>query len=193
MLSAAEWLASLIQPVIVIGNGPLDAVRITRAELRNGSIVRINNWRLGGDAGHRCTHWATSAYSGQQAASWIEPRPLACALVPWPADHPLACHRGFDESRTQLLFADTAEHLALLPPLPSGCVPSTGAALLLLLIHHGIDHDRTGFDGCVTGHYWDPDHRHDPAHRAERDPLAAWYTRHRYRRPGVASPAKATP
>lgn len=153
----AQWLKSLIQPVLVVGNGVLQR---PVPESEYGSVVRINNYVLGGLSGERATHWVANGYQD------IEPRPVTPVLIPWSAKaQALRGNPGtlfFIHSPTAFYVSDD-RHLKWWFP---SCVingkrfPSTGFCLLALLIMHRVTPDIIGFDGMRTGHQDNPTWKH---------------------------------
>jgi hypothetical protein len=160
-------LETVQDPALVVGNGVLsDPV----PEKSYKSIIRLNNYVVGGLSGTRTTHWVTSGYKD------IQPRPLATCLIPWPCD----CngnnqrHDLFFGKRVEVQTIFTRDDLHLLDWFPTYKrfwvrYPSTGFCLLAWLHREGKAVDVIGFDGMVTGHQDNPRHKHDHRQTKRRE------------------------
>ena len=153
-----DWLKSLVDPVLVIGNGPIDESIIQKDW---STVIRINNYKLGYGTGDKITHWVTSCYRGKIESSWIEPHPGMVSMCPWP--NPDAD-----------ISPNNYKHILAWDSNAINKLPSTGICLLSLLHFYGIEHTITGFDGLMTGHYWDPEHVHS-GHNPEQYLLNRYY------------------
>lgn len=162
MSPALKWLKSLgTSPVLVVGNGTLPEW-LPQREGDFRTVIRINNFVLGGDAGERVTHWCCNGYKD------IEPRDFQVAFCPWtPKLSAALYHKAFLEKwgeGHELVCAENNRHIMTHFPKYSSDYkqfPSTGFCLLSYLHRHGIRAYCAGFDFFKTGHYWDPNHRHD--------------------------------
>lgn len=152
-----EWIKTLSYPVLVVGNGVLSG---PVPEEQYGSVIRINNYVLGGRSGNKVTHWVANGYQD------IEHRPVAPVLIPWSAK--IQERRGFPgvrffrENRHYLYTRDDAHIRAWFPgaAVRGKRFPSTGFCLLALLLMHRVGPDLVGFDGMKTGHEGNPNWKH---------------------------------
>jgi|SRR5690554_3362564 len=185
--NADEWLSSLREPIVVIGNGPMAPL----VETAHGSVIRFNNFELNEVAGFRVTHWVTSGYKD------IEARPLPCALVPWSEGSAAAKHcRAFvQRTKRRLLF--TAHNAHILRWFPQAeqsfrFFPSTGFCLLALLWYHQLFPRVAGFNGLKDGHYWNPAHAHAHQLTAPREIaiIRQQITSHPYEQPRKSNRTK---
>lgn len=149
-----------MEPVIVVGNGPISPKALKAIDRSSGSVVRINNFELCREAGSRATHWVVSGYRN------IEDRPLPCVFVPWTM-HCRAClfvHLFRLKCKRPIVFAEDNNHIFTYFPDAGNTWknwPSTGFALIMWLrANTKIVPRIAGFDGMKTGHYWDPAHKH---------------------------------
>jgi len=154
---SVAWLDTVADAVLVVGNGVLN---VPVPEEQYASVIRLNNYILGGLSGSKVTHWVTSGYKN------IETRPLPIALVPWSVHwqrrvrHDLSfCSRIGGE----VVFAESNGHLLnWFPDFYTNWIrfPSVGFCLLAWLHSKKRKVDVIGFDGMVTGHQSNPSHVH---------------------------------
>lgn len=165
MMDCHRWTETLESPLLVIGNGEIDAKLIKR---HRGSIIRINNFELSDEAGYRVTHWVSSGYKD------INDRPLPYVFIPW-VHGGRECKWVVDfihRTKRKVIFTDSNEHF--LKWFPNAHMdwkqfPSTGFCLLAWLWSKDIHPLITGFSGMTTGHYWDKNHKHDHASTALKE------------------------
>ena len=167
-LTHEGWFRTLVPPVLVVGNGVLPCA-IPEDDYQ--SIVRINNYRLGGNSGEKVTHWAASGYIN------IEARPVSPVLIPWSKDYQRRSNR-YDLQFGSRIGTETV-HLRdnnhILRWWPKANIrwkyfPSVGFCLLSWLSIRRLYVDIIGFDGMTTGHEGDPSHKHDH----EKTKVAEW-------------------
>lgn len=179
-MNSKQWTQTLAKPVLVVGNSVL-----LRAipEGEYASVVRINNYVLGGFSGNKVTHWVANGYQD------IQDRPIRPVFIPWslriekkrgnPGDvflkrmgaehviHPL------DDRHIQRWFP--------LAVLQGRGFPATGFCFLAWLLFLGIRADIVGFDGMKTGHQGDPAylHGHSKTKVLEWHTIRSWGLRQR--------------
>lgn len=153
-----DWLDSLQPPVLVVGNAPL---RRWVPEEAYRSIVRINNFVLGGKSGQKVTHWVANGYKD------IEPRPVSPVLVPWSREYqlrPVRYDLDFAQRiNTEVIHLPWSKHITLWFPRALykwKLFPSVGFCFLAWLHSKGVKPDIIGFDGMMTGHHLNYNHRH---------------------------------
>lgn len=165
-MDATSWLKSLVEPVIVVGNGPL-----SRAvdESEGGSVIRFNNFELNAISGWKTTHWVTCAWTG------VKDRPILTPFSPWTA-RCASAKRGrefFSVTGKTPIYTPNNNHVLKWFPMayyqPWNNWPSTGFCLLSFLDCHGIIPTIYGFNGLKNGHYWNPSHQHDHQLTARRE------------------------
>lgn len=157
-MTEREWLATLKEPILVMGNGSL-VIKIP--ERGYASVVRINNYELGGKSGDRVTHWVASGYRD------IEERPVPQVLIPWSMEYqrrPRRYDLSFRERiHSQVVHLSRCSHIQRWFPnamLRWKYFPSVGFCFLAWLNDRGIQPDIAGFDGMRTGHHNNPSHLH---------------------------------
>jgi hypothetical protein len=122
-------------------------------------VIRFNDFRLDGyeaRCGRKVTHWCTF---GQMASHPLPRRHRSGLqpLSPFTKDAPESA--GIDPKfRKRMAFAGTDYRLQGFGR------PSTGIMLLRMLESLGFEVDIFGFDGFLSGHYFNPAHIHDPDH-----------------------------
>ena len=153
-----KWVATLAQPILVVGNGVLSK---PVPEKDYASIVRINNFQLGGMSGERITHWVVSGYKN------IEHRAFFNCLIPWSShfqNRRIRYDFSFGERMgVKVVYTDNNDHITQWFPaalMRWKSFPSVGFCFLAWLNKKGIKPDIIGFDGMKTGHQDDPAHRH---------------------------------
>lgn len=157
-MTGEEWILTLKRPALVVGNGVLYRP-IPESEYH--SVIRINNYQLGGFSGEKVTHWATSGYKD------IESRPIPLALIPWSTSFQRRAKR-YDylfghRVGVEVAFTSSNQHiLDWFPDIMKGWknFPSVGFCLLSFLSASRIRPDVVGFDGMRTGHHHNPSHVH---------------------------------
>ncbi len=157
-MTEKQWIKSLLRPILVVGNGPL---AFPIPEGRYQSIVRFNNYALGGKSGTQTTHWVASGYKN------IEPRPMHHVLIPWATsfqDRRVRYDLSFG-GRINAKVIHLADNIHIQMWFPSAFswwkqFPSVGFCFLSWLYNIGIRPDIIGFDGMRSGHEDNPNHRH---------------------------------
>jgi len=157
-MTEKEWLASLVAPVLVVGNGPLAR---SIPERNYQSVVRLNNYQLGGFSGQKVTHWVASGYID------IEARPISPVLIPWsrefqyrPVRHDLTFGQRVG---VEVIHLPWSKHIQMWFPRALykwKLFPSVGFCFLAWLYTKGVRPDIIGFDGMQHGHFGDPNHKH---------------------------------
>lgn len=180
LFEASSWLKSLSPPILVVGNAVLTA---PIPEEEYPTIIRINNYVLGGLSGTKVTHWVANGYPD------ISHRPLSPVLIPWslkmekkrgcPTD---AFHKRMEG--TQILYTANDTHIRWWFPsaVYTGKVfPTTGFCLLALLRQEKLSPHIVGFDGMKTGHPDNPafGHGHTRTRAREQALLLGWRLRRR--------------
>lgn len=165
-MNSKQWLKTLVAPILVVGNSVLQS---PIPDTEYASVVRMNNYVLGGHSGSRVTHWVVNAYQN------IESRPVLPALVPWS----LRCQQKRGNPGDVFLRRVGADNIIYLINdrhvqwwFPSSvirgkCFPTTGFCFLAWLHFHSIRPDIAGFDGMKSGHQGDPTFQH--GHLKTRD------------------------
>lgn len=158
-MNSKQWIHTLVQPILVVGNAVLSSP-IPESEYQ--SIVRINNYVLGGYSGNKVTHWVANGYQN------IEQRPVSPVLVPWS----LKCQskRGNPGDvflnrmgKENVIYLINERHVQWWFPsavIRGKCFPTTGFCFLAWLVFNRIRPDIVGFDGMKTGHQGDPAYPH---------------------------------
>lgn len=153
-----QWRHTLVAPILVVGNSVLSQP-VPEAEYQ--SVVRINNYVLGGLSGSKVTHWVANGYQS------VEDRPIKPALIPWSLKcearrgNPGAVFR--DRVKGQLIYLIGEQHIRWWFPTAAyrgKNFPTTGFCFLAWLLSHKIRPDIIGFDGMKTGHQGNPEHKH---------------------------------
>lgn len=150
-----NWLRSLEKPVLVVGNGVLfNPV----PEQDYPTVVRINNYVLGGLSGSKVTHWVANGYPD------IQRRDHPVVLVPWTLN--LEERRGcptepFIKRMAGIRIVHPSDDAHIRWWFPSATYtgktfPTTGFCFLALLMRNKIKPDIIGFDGMRTGHQGNP-------------------------------------
>lgn len=159
-MTANDWLESLSPPILVVGNGMLKK-RIP--EERYQSVVRINNYDTSAWSGSKATHWVSSGYKN------IMLRPMAQVLIPWSrAPHPRTIRYDLDFDKRvgvelEVIHLENDNHFLQWFPRALArwkFFPSVGFCFLSWLHSKRIKPDIVGFDGMITGHHCNPQHRH---------------------------------
>ena len=179
MTEPSKWLATLAPPILVVGNGALVS---PVPEQEYGSVVRLNNYVLGGLSGNRITHWVANGFRD------IEPRSMFTVLVPWTLD--LAQRRDhyvkvfIERMESEVIYLKEDRHIHIWFPAATKTgkrFPTTGFCFLAWLKENHLRFDIIGFDGMMTGHQGDPEHKH--GHLWTRDKechiLRAWNPKRR--------------
>lgn len=160
---ADDLLASLPGPIAVVGNGPCVG---KGAEIDGAAtVIRFNNWVTEGHESHvggKTTLWVTNCWDDVAPRPWAGPmctvytdREQSGRVNRWLGSHP---HMHVPQAS----WTDAARRFK-----PDH--PTTGFVTLARLLHHGKRVSAYGFDGLNSGHYWNPDHRHN--HRPEAQEL----------------------
>ena len=178
-ITGKRWLHTLVKPILVVGNSVLDRP-VPEEEYQ--SVVRINNYCLGGLSGNKVTHWVANGYQS------VMDRPIRPVLVPWS----LKCEelRGnpgqvfFERVQGKVIYLVGERHIRWW--FPSAAFrgknfPTTGFCFLAWLIAEKIRPDIAGFDGMKTGHQGDPSfqHGHDKTRDREWHLIRKWGLRRR--------------
>jgi len=177
-MTSKEWLSTLVEPILVVGNAVLIS-RVPEEDYR--TVIRINNYALGGLSGRKVTHWVANGYQN------IECRPISPVLVPWS----LKCQalRGnpgevFRERVKEVIFLINDRHVGWW--FPSAVIhgrpfPTTGFCLLAWMVQERRRPDIAGFDGMKSGHQGDPlfQHGHHKTHVLEWHRIRQWGLRRR--------------
>jgi len=171
-----SWLASLTRPILVVGNGVLSS---PVPEQDYATVIRINNYVLGGFSGSKVTHWVANGFRD------INPRPVYPIFIPW--TWPLAKKRDrfvedFHARLGPVIYAESDRHIQTCFPLAVKIgkrFPTTGFCLLAWLKEHQCKFDVSGFDGMRTGHQADAAHQHGhlSTREKERSILQFWKLR----------------
>lgn len=156
---AQRWLKSLVPPILVVGNGVLVS---PLPEAEYATVIRINNYTLGGLSGDKVTHWVANGYPD------IQRRDLGAVLIPWSTkmERKRGCPVESFQDRMrgiEIIYTPNDAHIRWWFPsavYTGKAVPSTGFCLLALLWQEGLVPDIAGFDGMRTGHQGDPDFKH---------------------------------
>jgi Glycosyltransferase family 29 (sialyltransferase) len=151
-------LSKISGSIAVVGNGALLRPFGHLIDAHD-EVIRFNAFRLNGYedyCGSRTTHWCTfgeTAHNLLPRRHLLELEPLS----PFTEDAPESqgIRRTF---RARMTFAQRDYRLACFGR------PSTGVMLLRMLEVLGFEADVFGFDGFLTGHYFDMEHIHDPDH-----------------------------
>jgi len=174
MIDPNKWLDTLTRPILVVGNGVL----VTPVpEQEYGSVVRFNNYALGGLSGNRITHWVVNGFRD------IEPKPLPFVLVPW--TYALAQKRDqyvevfIRRMESQVIYLQDDRHVRIWFPGASVSgkhFPTTGFCFLAWLKENQFKFDIIGFDGMRTGHQGNAEHKHGHLHTRDKEKniLQAW-------------------
>jgi len=158
-MNSKQWARTLVTPILVVGNSVLPS-RVPEEEY--ASIVRINNYVLGGLSGSKVTHWVANGYQN------IEDRPIRPVLIPWslkcqtkrgnPGD--VFLNRVGKENIIYLLNERHVQWWFPSAAIRFKCFPTTGFCFLSWLLFLNIRPDIVGFDGMQTGHQGDPTYLH---------------------------------
>lgn len=158
-MNSKQWVQSLTKPILVVGNSVLPH---PIPEEDYASVVRLNNYTLGGWSGNKVTHWVANGYQD------VQDHPIRPVVIPWS----LACakKRGNPgdvfQSRIgaeNIIHLINDRHIQWWFPLAvvhGRCFPSTGFCFLSWMLFLGIRPDIVGFDGMKTGHQGDPTYPH---------------------------------
>jgi len=169
-MTSKQWLQTLVPPILVVGNSVLKS---SVPESEYTSVVRINNYVLGGLSGNKVTHWVANGYQN------IEDRPVRPVFVPWN----IKCEekRGNDGivfqnriGKENVIHPIEDRHLSWWFPGAASRgkgFPTTGFCFLSWLFFLRIRPDIIGFDGMQTGHQGDPTYPHGHRSTSERE----WY------------------
>ncbi|QDP54875.1 MAG: hypothetical protein Unbinned3891contig1000_73 [Prokaryotic dsDNA virus sp.] len=168
-MNAEEWFDSLVAPVLVVGNGVLSR-RVPDRDYQ--SVIRINNYWMGGRSGSKITHWCASGYKNVQNM-----RDCDVCLIPWSVeqnwDPDLRWDLGFgDREDVQAIHMNSNRHVDTWFPearIVQRLYPSTGFCLLAALRQRNIEKHVIGFDGFATGHESNPEHMHEHGRTKRRE------------------------
>jgi len=165
MTDPSKWLATLARPILVVGNGVLSAP-VPEAEY--ATVIRINNYVLGGLSGSKVTHWVANGFRD------IEPRPIRPVFIPWTRQLAQKRDKFVDDfSRLgSVIYAEDDRHIHTCFPWAVKIgrrFPTTGFCLLSWLKEHQCKFAVIGFDGMQTGHQANPAHRHGHLSTRERE------------------------
>ena len=174
MTDPSKWLATLTRPILVVGNGALVSAV---PEHEYGSVVRINNYVLGEYSGNRVTHWVANGFRD------IQPKPVLTVLVPWTfalakkRDHYV--EEFIRNMKSEVIYLQSDRHISIWFPHATRSgkrFPTTGFCFLAWLRDNLCRFDIIGFDGMMTGHHGDPEHKHGHLWTRERESaiLKAW-------------------
>ncbi len=179
-LTYKDWLHSLVPPVLVVGNSVLTG---PIPEHEYASVVRFNNYVLGGDSGNKVTHWVSNGYSD------VFSRPVLPVLIPWSLimevkrGHSAKIFRDRVGKQNVLYLADDRHisHRFPVAVMRGNGFPTTGFCFLAWLLFRKIRPDIVGFDGLKTGHQDNPAHIHGHANTKELEwaIVLQWGLRHR--------------
>jgi hypothetical protein len=153
-----DFLARLEGSIAVVGNGEL-ARDFGSLIDGHGAVIRFNAFRIAGHearCGRRTTHWCTFGETPHnpmpgESRRGLQPfSPFTTGAVESAGVLP--------EVRARMIYARCDHRAPLFPK------PSTGILLLRILEELGWTASVFGFDGFVSGHYFDARHVHDPNH-----------------------------
>jgi len=166
MLGHSTWLDSLARPILVVGNGVLFT---PVPEEEYATVIRINNYVLGGFSGSKVTHWVANGFRD------IEPRPVFPIFIPWTRQLAKKRDKFVDDFQARLgpvIYAEDDRHIHTCFPLAVKIgrrFPTTGFCLLSWLKEHQCKFAIVGFDGMQTGHQANPAHLHGHLSTRERE------------------------
>jgi hypothetical protein len=156
-----NYFDTLVEPVQVVGNGPLTSSFVWRG----GSVVRFNNFELNDLSGYVVTHWIINGHSN------VKSRPMPMAFMPLCPYSPkhyriLVEFSQINFSGKPIICASDNSHVLFkFPEANKGYpyFPSTGFCFLSLLqiFKPSLNVYVNGFAGLKGGHYWNKEDRMD--------------------------------
>ncbi len=159
---ADELILSLPEPIAVVGNG---WIRSRHNDIEaHTTIIRFNDYADEGwenHVGHRCDVWCVTCCGQVRFRTLPKTKVMTIATL---QEQPTDIPRWLERYPEMAVPNDSWIRLAR---TFKGFNPSTGLTLLLRLLHHGKRFAAFGFDGLVSGHYWDRLHSHLDSHGSE--------------------------
>ena len=165
-------LEKLDKPIVVIGNGISDQQHGKFIDKHN-TVIRFNNAVVEGYEkliGSKTTHWCVNGNSRIVKQFNLKP------FTPHIEDY-------FDDCVSRLF----RKHVGCNPiyaekDYRSMCGlddPTAGFLLCYMLVAMDYDFDVVGFDGLITGHYFEPKHQHAKGHLPQAHVEFEWIRNHK--------------